>query len=400
VSPGWTTRISRARGWLALTSALCMLFGCAAHRNYEQGQKLVNHGQALEGLAKLDEARRLEPGSARYGIAYLTARDRIVLSLLTGADVALAQSKFAEAERLYREILRVSPTNDRALAGLEAVDAGRRRDRLLSEAERALGESDAPTARARLEALLVENPKYPPAVKLLRQMEEQTATSSAQSTLAATYSKPITLEFKDAVLRSVFELISHSSGLNFVFDKDVRTDTKTSIFLKNTTIESAVSLLLLTNQLEQRVLNANTVLIYPNTPAKQKDYQPLVVRSFYLANADAKSVANTLKTILKTRDLVIDEKRNMLMMRDSADAIRLAEKLVALNDVPEPEVMLEVEILEVNRSRLQDLGIRWPDQASLTPLAATSGGTLTLDDLRSLRAGTIGTGIGATTVNA
>src|SRR6202022_231752 len=145
--------------------------------------------------------------------------------------------------------------------------------------------------------------------------------------------------------------------------------------------------------------NANTVLIFPNTPAKQKDYQPLLVRSFYLANADAKSVANTLKTILKTRDLVIDEKRNMLVMRDSADAIRLAEKLVALNDVPEPEVMLEVEILEVNRSRLQDLGIRWPEQASLTPLAATSGGTLTLDDLRSLRASTIGATVGATTVN-
>ena len=99
------------------------------------------------------------------------------------------------------------------------------------------------------------------------------------------------IEFKDAALKSVFEVISRSSGLNFIFDKDVRTDQKTSIFLKNATIESAIQLTLLTNQLEQRVLDANSVLIYPNTPTKQKDYQPLTVKSFYLANGDAKYVA-------------------------------------------------------------------------------------------------------------
>jgi general secretion pathway protein D len=86
-----------------------------------------------------------------------------------------------------------------------------------------------------------------------------------------------------------------------------------------------------------------------------------VVKTYYLANSDAKTVGTTLKTILKTRDIVVDEKLNMLMIRDSPEAIRLADKLVALQDVPEPEVMLEVEILEVKRSRLQALGVNWPD---------------------------------------
>jgi general secretion pathway protein D len=231
-------------------------------------------------------------------------------------------------------------------------------------------------------------------------MAEAPAKPSAETLLAAAYRKPISIEFKDVALKQVFEVISRSAGLNFLFDKDVKTDQKTSIFLKNSSIASAVHFTLLTNQLEQQVLDANTILIYPNTPAKQKDYQEMVVRTFMLANADAKAVGNAVKTIVKSKDVVVDEKLNMLIVRDSPDAIRLAEKLVALHDVPEPEVMLEVEILEVKRTRLQDLGIKWPDALTLTPLPSTAGGTLTLRELRNLNSDTIGAAISPLTVNA
>ncbi|MFD0668899.1 secretin N-terminal domain-containing protein [Ramlibacter sp. MAHUQ-53] len=234
----------------------------------------------------------------------------------------------------------------------------------------------------------------------LARADAAAAPAGPPAALAEAYRKPITLEFREAPLRSVFDLIARTSGLNFLFDRDVRTDQKASLFLRNSTIEQAVSLLLLTHQLEQRVLDANTVLVYPNTPAKQKDYQPLVVRSFYLAHAEAKTVGNTLKSLLKSRDVVVDDKLNLLIVRDSAPAIRLAEKLVALHDVPEPEVMLEVEILEVKRSRLVDLGVRWPDQLGLAPLAGTPGAPLTLDDLRHLQGGRIGATVGATTIVA
>jgi general secretion pathway protein D len=140
--------------------------------------------------------------------------------------------------------------------------------------------------------------------------------------LAAAFRKPITIEFRDTPLKTVFEVISRTSGLNFVFDKDLRADQKTTIFLRNSTIEAAINVLLLTNQLEQRVLDGNSILIYPSTPAKQKEYQALVVKTYYLANSDAKTVGTTLKTILKTRDIVVDEKLNMLMIRDSPEAIR------------------------------------------------------------------------------
>ena len=110
--------------------------------------------------------------------------------------------------------------------------------------------------------------------------------------------------------------------------------------------------MLVTNQLERKVLNENTMLIYPNTPAKAQDYKELVVRSFYLANADVKQTAHMVRQLVKTRDLFVDEKLNLLVMRDTPEAVRMAEKLVANQDLGEPEVMLEVEVLEVGHNLL------------------------------------------------
>ena len=167
-------------------------------------------------------------------------------------------------------------------------------------------------------------------------------------------------------------MISRVSGLNFFFDKDVRADLRATILARNTSIEDAVKILLATNQLERKVLNENSILIYPNTPQKLKEYQSLTIRTFYLVNADVKAVSNTLKTILKTRDLVIDERLGLIVMRDTPEAIRLAERLIALQDMGDAEVMLEVEVLEVARSRLLELGIRWPSQVSFDILRDAS----------------------------
>ena len=113
-----------------------------------------------------------------------------------------------------------------------------------------------------------------------------------------------------------------------------------------------------------------------------------------LANASAKTVSETLRTILKTRDIAVDEKQNMLIIRDTPDALRHVERLVALQDQAPPEVMLEVEVLEVQRSRLLQLGVQFPTRVSLSAIprsvitnsaiGTTSNGQLSLNDLLSL----------------
>ncbi len=376
-----------------------LLAGCATSTSYSEGQRFAEQGRVDEALARFRSAMQEDPRSAVYRAAYLQTWERAVLAELERADRLAADDRWAEAQRGYERVLALDATNQRAQSGLRRFDQGTRHRQWVQEAGAAFLRGDVDQARDRLAAVLAENPADAPALALRRQLDAHAATLN-QSALSVAYAKPVTIEFKDAALKQVFEVLSRSSGLNFLFDKDVRIDQKTSIYLKNSSVQSAVQFMLMANQLELEVLDANTLLIYPNTLAKQKEHQQTDVRTFYLTNADAKTVAATLKTIVKTRDVVVDEKLNMLIVRDSPDAIRLAEKLVALHDLPEPEVMLEVEILEVSRTRLQELGIKWPSSLSLTPLSSAGGSTLTLADLKNLSSATLGASLSPLTVNA
>jgi general secretion pathway protein D len=373
-----------------------LLGGCAAQTAYREGRELASTGKTTEALSKFEQAAKLDNTSAQYRIATIQTREALVAEAVTTGERALDEERLIDARNAFNRGLALQANNSRALDGLKAIDAVSRHEKWLLSAQQALSKKDEKNAQMWARMVTTENPRNAKAQAILQGIAQDNDKPSAVNVLSDAYRKPITIEFKDAPLKTVFEVISRSSGLNFLFDKEVKTDQKTSIFLKNSNIEAAVNLTLLTNQLEQRVLDANTVLIFPNTQAKQKDYQQLTVKAFYLVNAEAKNVATTLKTILKTRDVVVDDKLNMLILRDSPEAIRLAEKLVALHDVAEPEVMLEVEILEVKRTRLLDLGVRWPDQLSLSPL----GSALTVADLRKLNQDNIGATIGSTNINA
>jgi general secretion pathway protein D len=95
-----------------------------------------------------------------------------------------------------------------------------------------------------------------------------------------------------------------------------------------------------------------------------------------------------LRILIKTKDMYVDERLNQLVMRDTPDAIRLAEKIIATQDLAEPEVMLHVDVLEVKRSKLLDLGIQYPNQFTvINPDSLTS--VLTLENLKNISASTI-----------
>jgi len=377
-----------------------LLTGCAAQMAFRDGRDLVAKDQIEAGLAKYQQAIAADPGNAEYHSTYLQVRDRATQRYLEQAERQMAEAQYDAAEQNYQRVLRLDPADERARAGLRAIDTARRHDKLMAAAREHIAKGEYEQAKQKLNAVLTERPQYEAAQKLLREAQEKSVPPVVESGLAKAYKQPITIEFRDAPLKQVFEVIARRSGLNFVFDKDVKTDQRASIFLKNSTVESAIYFLLMTNQLEQQVMDGNTVLIYPNVAAKLKEYQEMTVKTFFLANADAKNVANTLKTILKSRDVVVDEKLNLLIVRDSPEAIRLAERLVALQDAPEAEVMLDVEILEVKRTRLLALGVQWPSSLGLSPLSSSNGTGITVYDLNNLNQRTIGvTGVSAT-INA
>jgi general secretion pathway protein D len=187
--------------------------------------------------------------------------------------------------------------------------------------------------------------------------------------------RPVTLQFRDAQTKMVFEVLSRQTGINFIFDKDIRSDGKTTIFVQDVPIEQAIDLVIGQNQLARQVLSDNMVLIYPNTAAKQKDYQDQIVKTFYLNTAAPKDVEALLKTVLDIKTMVINERANAIVVRETPEVVRMAEKLVASVDIAEPEVMLEVEVLEISRSKLQQLGITYP-----TSFGVATPGNLVIAD--------------------
>jgi len=379
---------SLAWAGLALSAAM-LLGGCAAQSSFRDAQRLLANQQDAAGLAKLHQALALEPGNTEYRTAYLITRQKLLAQLLDQAGQAQAAGRRSEAEEHYRRMLGIDAGYAPARSGLAALERDARHDQQLALAEADWAAARADAARAVVLAVLHENPKSERARGMLRRFEAAAEVVLAETRLSAAYRKPVSIDFKEATIKQVFDLIARTSGLNILFDKDVKTDQKTSIALKDSTVEAAIYFMLLTNQLEQQVMDANTILIYPNNAGKLKEYQQLVVRTFVLSNANAKAVAEMIRTVVKSQQLVVDEKLNMVILRDSPEAIRLAEKLVALQDVAEPEVMLEVEILEIARDRLTELGVAWPGSLTLAPLAGESG-VLTLRDLRSVRRESLG----------
>ncbi|WP_284616242.1 secretin and TonB N-terminal domain-containing protein [Aquabacterium humicola] len=398
----WNDAATPARLALAAlaTGVLALLTACTSPSAQREAQDLLAQGRPAEALSRLKRAADADSRSAEGRLAWQKLRVGVVEGLLAHAQGERRNGAFDSADQLYRQALNIEPGNEPAILGLKATERERIWSGLLQQASAQIQRKNPDAARTALRAVLAESPHHPDALRLQKQIEALDVRPSQDAMLGTAYRKAVSLEFKEAPLKTVFEVLAKTAGLNFVFDKDVRTDQKVSLFLRNSTVEAAVARLLVSNQLAQRVLDANSVLIYPDTPAKQKDYQPLTVRSYYLANGEAKSVANSVKTILKVKDVVVDERLNVMIVRDSIDAVRLVDRMVALLDLPEPEVMLEVEVLEVKRSELLNLGVRWPDQVSFTPLSKSAGGQVTLRELRNLNGAAIGVTVSPLTASA
>lgn len=351
---------------------ICLLLGACASP-VDEGEQLISEGKIEAGMAKLDELVKQDPGNAEFRIAQARNKEKIVGQKLIDADRLREQGKLDDAEILYRSVLTLDETNQRAKNGLDAIRDARQQADKLAQASKLIKNKKPDQARSLVHEVLVQSPGQASALNLMRDLNLDDREHSVQvKALGGAFDKKVSLEFREAPLTLVFNALTQQTGLNFIMDKDVRPDLRSTIVVRSVPVADAINLILATNQLDKKALNANTLLIYPNQPAKQKDYQEMAVRSFYLANADPKTTLTMIKTLLKTRDVFIDEKLNLLIMRDTPEVISMAEKLIAVQDRAEPEVMLELEVLEVNRTRLLELGIDYPNSATLLPLG---GGT-------------------------
>lgn len=395
------------RTLLCLTALATLLSGCADQRIRSESDRLMHDNHYEQAYDLLEGGLKQYPDSMLLRSGSLQARNAALNRLLDDAASARAEGALDEAEALLQRAKRFDPSGRSVSTLLAELAVERKQRAALAEAEDLAFKKKPDAALRVLAEALKDNARQPDLLALQRRLQgEQRRIQAKAAQLGLSETRPISLDFRDANLRTVLDVVTRNSGVNFVLDKDIKPDVRVTVFLRSARVEDAIDLIVSTHQLAKKVIDEQTLLIYPNTPEKQREYQEQVVRVFYLANAEAKGAAAFLKSMLRAKDPFVDERSNMLALRDTPEMIEMAERLITLYDTADAEVVLELEVLEIRTNRLLELGVQFPDSLTLTPLApstgsgsSTGGSGLTVSNLNRLGWDRVGVGINGLLVN-
>jgi general secretion pathway protein D len=385
---------------LLLLVGVLLLCSCTVERISSKAADQTQSGDYEAAISTLKKGVAENPDSEKLRSQLVRLQDAAVRSLVEkvaearkAGDSDKVEAYLARAARLGLEDERVSRLRD-------SIRIEKAQDDALEKAKDLSSKSQYVAALSVVEQALKLNSRNAELKSLLDLLEyNQLRAMGGDKGQGLVNTKPISLDFREANLRSVLDVMARASGINFVLDKDIKPDTRITVYLRSTKFEDALDLITSTHQLSKKVLDEKTVLVYPNTPEKQREYQEQVVRVFYLANGDAKGAAAFLKSMLKLREPYIDERHNMLSLRDSPENIQLASRLMLLYDQPDPEVVIEAEVVEISKTKLTDLGINYPSGVTLSALVPDGGSQLTLRSLKHLSTGSIGVSIPDVSVN-
>lgn len=376
------------------------LAGCAQQRIRDESDRLVKEGNYEQAVSSLELGLKNYPESPLLRAALIQSRNDALTRLLTQAAAARSTGQLDAAEALLKRAAAFDTGGKRVDGLLFDLATERRQRKALADTEALVAKKQTDAALRVIADALKDAPRQPDLLALQRRLEVDVRQAQTKAVRQGLYeTRPISLDFRDASLRTVLDVMTRNSGVNFILDKDIRPDIRVTVFLRSAKVEDAIDLIVSTNQLAKKVIDGQTILVYPNTPDKQREHQEQVVRVFYLASAEAKNAAAFLKSMLKIRDPYVDERSNMLAIREAPENIELAERLIALYDTTEPEVLLEVEVMEIRTNRLTDLGIQFPNSFSLTPLAPAGSTGLTLGNVRNLTRNDIALSVGGVLVN-
>ena len=317
------------------------------------------------------QALKDEPFNVALQGKYVLARERAAAGHAERGRILLKEKQVALALEEFERALAIEPSRAEYQAGFQDATRVKESRSQYREAERLAQLGRTEEALNRLSRAAELDPTYQePLESISRLTEEQQARARAERSR-----QPVTLKFKNAGIREVLEGVAKTGGFTLVFDKDVRND-PISISIQETPFEDALQLILNSNSLFSRQVSPTVLVVSPDTRQKQEQYQDLMIRTFYLSTAKAKDMVLLLKSMLDSKRVHANEQLNAIVMRDQPEKLELAEKIILANDRSEPEVLFELEVLEVNRTKDQKYGLSYPKQAGAGLVAAGFAGPL------------------------
>lgn len=358
----------------AVSCSLLLPFfsGCASYSAYQKGKQQEQSKNWDEAVEQYTKALAVDPGNSRYRINLNRARmeaSRAHFEKGKQYRDASKTSKGAEQLRLnelatteLELATRLDPTNQYAAVELaKAVSA-------VEEASRAQNASkgtiDDVKKRARAASGKAQPPQLNPAS-----------------------SEPISLSFpRETPIKDIYKALGSAFGINILFDQAVKDD-RVSIELHDVTAQQALERLMQAGGHFYKVLDEKTLIVIPDNPQQRRDYEDLVIRTFYLSNGDAEQVTNVVRTMLEARNVFPLKALNAITIRDTADKVRIAEKIIEANDKARAEVVVDVELLQLDMGRIRDLGAQFSATTVQTTNHVDDKGAaipFTLDAIRHL----------------
>jgi general secretion pathway protein D len=199
---------------------------------------------------------------------------------------------------------------------------------------------------------------------------------------------PTSLVFRDASSRDVFLTIARFAEVSLTFDPTFR-EMPVTVDLRNSTLEDALNAVSGATRTFFRVTAPRTIAVIPDTPAKRREYEEEIVQTFYLSNADLKEAMDMLRLVIDLRRIAPTTATNALTIKDTPERIAAAARVLSAIDKAKPEVIIDVELLEVDRTRLLEYGLQLasPSSPGINGSASVNygtSGTLTLKALQNL----------------
>jgi general secretion pathway protein D len=343
---------------MALLLALALLSACAspAARSFRTAEKLEREGKNEEAMYSYAESFKSDPTVNETRIRFLKTRLKAAEQRFMRGMALAEKGNHVDALTEFRAAQGIDPTEGRYQQQIEI--STRYKDAQLAflegqDFEKGNKLKDAHRQYIRAAGLFPENSEYQAALERITHLRKSKLDGFE---LRLKSSKPITLKFKDAKIKDVFNILTQLSGINFVFDEGIK-DSPVSIYLENASFQQALDLLANMNKLNTKNLNETTVLVFMNSPEKSKQYEDMVLRTFHLNYMDAKKAINLIRTMVQVRKAYVNEDSNSLVIRDTEDVVGVVEKILDANDMPEAEVVLDVEVIEISDKNAENIGM-------------------------------------------
>jgi general secretion pathway protein D len=334
---------------LGFVTLLCVLSGgCAASGALHRGLAAERRQDYDLAVVEYTKALHLRPDDVESRVALDRAKLRASQDHFTKGRRLAATGKLDLALAEYELALELNPTNSELDQELRAT-----RNKLRAKvAVSREGKTELQTLIERARDLPPPGLDLPTGVKM-----------------------PAALTFRDASSRDVFIAIARLASISLIFDTAFR-DAPVTVDLRDASLDDALTTVSGATRTFFRVTAPKTIIVVPDTPAKRREYEEEVVRTFYLSNADLKETMDLLRLVLDARRISPTTATNALTIKDTPEHIAAAGRVISAIDKARPEVIIDVELLEVDRTKLAEYGLQIASSSSSGPTGLNGSATI------------------------